>query len=160
MNVEGGIQFHIGAEELGGAVHGALNKHHGERPKPLYLRRTAAAVSDGVRAPVLDCGTPPTGSLWQIIGLTLFGTDSFTTVAGVTGSVFTGNASQLGMAGLLFPTLSIPTFMNLSDKVFWVHSNENVCLLLSGPGVAGQQFGMNVRLLEWKEAEISHRTGR
>lgn len=142
------------------AVHGALKKHHNERAKPSYLRRAAAALSDGVNLNVLDLGAPPNGRMWQVIYLTLYGTDDHTAVATIVGGVYVGNPSSLSLPGLVIPSLAFPSSTQLSDKVLWVHSNENLCVKTSIAGTAGQQLGVNASILEWRDHEISMRTGR
>lgn len=142
------------------AVHGALNKHHKERAKPLYLRRTFSAIGDGTHNVILDVGSPPNGRMWKVTGVTLYGSDDHTVVAAVLGGLYTGNPGNLSISQLVIPALAFPSYTNISDKTFWVHSNENLCVQTSAPGVAGQQYGCNFFVQEWRDHEISQKSGR
>lgn len=142
------------------AVHGALNKHHKEKPKPLYGRRVDSRISDGTHLVTLDLGSPPTGRLWCVTFITLYGTDDHTVVAAVSGAVYTGDANSLSLIGLVIPSLAFPSGTQISDDVLWVHANENLCVQTSAPGAAGQQFGVNAIVQEWRDHEKSQKTGR
>lgn len=157
LAVEAEVSLSVGG--VHDAVHGALKKHHGEKPKPSYLRRAASVISDGSHLNVLDFGAPPSGRLWQVTYVTLFGSDDHTVVATIVGAVYTGNPNSLALGGLIIPSLPFPSATQISDDVLWVHSNENLCVQTSVSGALGQQLGGNVVILEWREAEITQRFG-
>jgi hypothetical protein len=152
--------FHFSIHDVESAIHSGLKKHGESRPRPSYLRRSNALLADGTHIVTLDVGSPPTGRMWQVIGITLFGTDDHTAVATVVGAVYIGNANQLSLSSMVVPNLVFPSYQQLSDKVLWVHPNENLCVQTSVAGTAGQQYGVNFSILEWRDHEISQRFGR
>lgn len=155
-NIEAG--FSIG--DMEGAVHGALKKHHDEKPRPIYLRRTASAIGDGSHLVTLDVGSPPSGRIWIVTLCTLYGTDDHTVVATVVGAIYTGNPNSLALPGLIFNGLAFPSSTQISDDVLWVHNNENLCVQTSIPGAANQQYGVNFLIQEWREHEVTQKYGR
>lgn len=160
IQLEAEVGLHIGKEDVEDAMHGALKKHHGEKPKPLYLRRAAAVLSDGSHLNVLDLGSPPVGRIWCVTFISLYGADDHTVVAAVSGAVYTGDPNSLSLMGLVIPVLAFPSSTQISDDVLWVHANENLCVQTSASGAAGQQFGANAVVQEWRDHEKTQKTGR
>lgn len=157
--------LHLEAEvglSIGEELHGALKKHHEEtkKPKPLYLRRGDSKIGNGTSLVTLDVGAPPTGRMWVVTFCSLFGIDDHTVVASVLGAIYTGNPNSLALTGLINSGLAFPSSTQISDDVLWVHANENLCVQTSAPGVAGQQYGVNFVVQEWRDSEISQRSGR
>jgi hypothetical protein len=142
-------------------------------PRPFYLSRSGAAVGDGVNAVTLDLGAPPTGSIWQLRAVIMFGADAFTTPnngAGtplpVVAALYTGDSLNLSLATLKLPLLLIPATRYVPDTCMWCHPNENLVIQTSVNGTQyglpqlGQQIGCNVVVEEWKEKDVSRSSGR
>jgi|SRR5882762_3174187 len=175
LELQASVGLTIGdLEKWGDSVVDRLNSHR--EPEPFYTSRTASAVQDPALGPVtLDLGSPPTGSIWQIRWATTFGWDAFTgvytgdpaTAPLVAGALFVGDPYNLSLAGLLLGGLTIPITRFVPDTVMWCHPNQNLIVqfgytLQNGTGLYvqnGQQVGVNVGIEEWKEADVSRKTG-
>jgi hypothetical protein len=86
----------------------------------------------------------------------------------VFGALFTGDPFNLSLAGLLIGSLTIPTTRFVPDTVMWCHPQQNLIAQFgflqepSGTGFyvqAGQQVGLNVGIEEWKERDVSRKSG-
>jgi len=154
-------------EKVGNSVVDRLS----HKPKPIYLRRTAAfnpatpsamGAGGGFLNPngtvTLDIGSPPVGRLWQIRVATIFGTDDHTVVSGATMSLYVADPLNPSLAGLLVTGLAVPSTTFFPDTCLWGHANENI-ILVSNIAVT-QQIGVNVQIEEWREHEVSQNSGR
>lgn len=175
IDLQASIGLTIGdLEKWGDSVVDRLNGHR--EPEPFYTTRSASAVQDATPGPItLDLGSPPTGSIWQIRWATTFGWEPFTQVLTVNsgtppvaGALFVGDPYNLSLAGLLLGGLVIPITRFVPDTVMWCHPNQNLIAQFgyiqqpSGTAFvvqAGQQVGLNVGIEEWKEADVSRKTG-
>lgn len=153
-NVSAGIQIGDVEKVVGNAVDKLSHK-----PKPLYLPRSAAVIGAGSIA-VLDLGSPPVGSVWQVRCITLYGADDHTVLASTVFAVYTGDSLNAGLHSLRIPGLAIPSVTFIPDTGFMVHANESLFIQSSTSIAAGQQVGCNILLEEWKEHEISRSSGR
>jgi hypothetical protein len=98
--------------------------------------------------------------MWQVTYITLFGSDDHTAIAAFVAGLYTGNPSSLSLNNLIIPGLAFPSATQISDDVLWIHSNENLCVQTGSATAAGQQLGGNAVVLEWRESEITQRSGR
>lgn len=160
LEVEANVGIAIG-EHMETAVHAGMKKARHEKPKPLYNVRLAAAIGDGTHNVVLDLGSPQTGRIWQVTRLCLYGGDDHTVVAGVVGGLYVAGNPQANpsLASLRLGSLAFPSNTGISDDELWVHANENVFVVSSVPGAAAQQYGANMVILDWRDADISERSG-
>lgn len=165
MNVTLGLGAEVdiasGAEvkEMGD---GLLSAFKGDRqPKAIRFVRTASLASTGSGRQVMDLGSPPVGSEWHLIALTSFGNDDTTAVTGVRGALYTGGSVvNLSLANLLIPGLSFPGFYPLADSELYVQAQEQLLVATDLPGTAGQNFGVNIRLEEWRIVDRERLNGR
>lgn len=165
VDVAASVSLSIGdVQKVGDDV---VNRLH--KPKPIYLRRTASYnttqnamgagggflnANGGI---TLDIGSPPVGRLWQIRVATLFGNDDHTVVSSLTMALYVADPLNPSLAGLLVTGLAVPSTTFFPDTCLWCHPNENVILVSSGS--VTQQIGVNVQIEEWREHEISQRSG-
>lgn len=156
------LEAHIGIgigdlDQLGDKIVDRVNGHR--KAKPFYLTRSAALIGTG-KIITLDLGTPPTGSIWNVRGIALFGNDDHSAIAsGITCSLYVGNASSLTLAGLRVPNMPIPFAQYVSPWALMCHPTENLIVLTSGIALAGQQVGANISVEEWREHDISRSIG-
>jgi|SRR5882757_62024 len=166
VDVAASVSLSIGdVQKVGDDVVSRLHK-----PKPTYLRRTASFntatpmamgagggflnQSGGI---TLDIGSPPVGRLWQIRVATLFGNDDHTVVSSLTMAMYVADPLNPSLAGLLVTGMAVPSTTFFPDTCLWCHPNENI-ILVSSVAVT-QQIGVNVQIEEWREPEISQRSG-
>lgn len=109
---------------------------------------------------VLDCGSPNTGRIWNICGITLVGNDDRTTVANAKAALYFGDPFAPGIAQCKVPALTIPFFSTFSDKVLWCHSTENAFVVVSGTATAGTSICATVHYADWPEEAIAGNSGR
>lgn len=161
LDVQVGASITIGdVERVADSMVDRLRPH--SDPKPFYMSRTDARISDGTNPILLDLLAPPTGSIWQLRSITMFGIDAFTVVENVFCAVFVGDLLNLSLAGLKVTGLAIPSTTYVPDTVMWCHPNENLVVQVGMPGavpVAGQQVGVNIGIEEWRERDVSRSTG-
>lgn len=127
-------------------------------PRPIYSFRTDTEIGTGSTM-VIDLGSPPVGSIWQLRYVTLFGNDDNTTVAGVTMGLYCGNPTQLSLAQLKIPGLAVCSFTVIPDTCIWCHPNENLVLRSSGVVNLGQQIGGIIGVEEWLQRDVSRLGG-
>lgn len=109
---------------------------------------------------ILDCGSPNTGRLWNITGVTLVGNDDRTTVANAKAALYFGDPNAPGLAQCKIPAMSIPFFDTISERVLWCHSTENAFVVVSGTATAGTNIVATVHYTNWPEEAISGNSGR
>jgi len=167
-----GLDLDVSASLSIGDIEQALDnyghKHHREDPKPFYMSRTATGNGNATSPVILDCLAPPTGSIWQVRSITMFGTDAFTTLkdSGGTNSIFAalfvGDSLNLNLAGLKITGLAVPSTTYVPDTVMWCHPNENLIVQVGTTGsvlAAGVQVGVNIAIEEWRERDVSRMNG-
>lgn len=167
-----GLDLDVSASLSIGDIEQALDnyghKHHRDEPKPFYMSRTASANGNGTAPVILDCLAPPTGSIWQVRSITMFGIDAFTTLkdSGGTNSIFAalfvGDSLNLNLAGLKITGLAVPSTTYVPDTVMWCHPNENLIVQVGTTGsvlAAGIQVGVNIAIEEWRERDVSRMNG-
>jgi len=157
MDIDASISAGISIGDIEKVADGIVGRLKDE-PRPFYLSRTASATGTGAIV-FLDLGAPPTGSIWQIRCITLFGNDDHTVVSSVTGSLYTGDYLNLSLASLKVTGLSFPSTTFIPDTAIWCHPNENLVIATSAIISAGQQVGANVVVEEWKERDVSRSLG-
>lgn len=128
-------------------------------PRPFYLSRTAAFKGVGA-AHILNLQAPPSGSIWQVRCITMFGNDDHTVVANLLAALYTGDPQNLSLASLKVVGLAIPSTTFIPDTAIWCHPNENVCINFSDVIPAGQMVGANIVVEEWKERDVSRNSGK
>lgn len=179
-----GLDLDVSASITLGDLNQALDqygeKHHRSDPKPFYMSRTASGNGAATNSPgsgnpgdgvplILDCLAPPTGSIWQVRSITMFGNDAFTSVFNnlasptpIFAALFVGDSLNLNLAGLKITGLAVPSTTYVPDTVMWCHPNENLIVQVGTPGfvlAAGQQVGVNINIEEWRERDVSRMNG-
>lgn len=125
----------------------ALSREH---PRPIFLPFVKGRTGPGV----VSMGRPPTGRIWNILSLTLLGSDDHTTVAGTVGFYVDTDPDQLSVIGCVIPNLAIPSVTFISSKTLWAHSTgEVVANFLGMP--ATQEVVARISVAEWREKDMS-----
>jgi len=128
-------------------------------PVPIRMVRSASVTSTGSGRNYLEFGSPPVGSTWHIISVTTFGNNDSTVVPTVRGSLYTGGSvDNLSLANLIIPGLTFPVFVPL-DIELYVNAQEEILIATDLPGDAGQNFGANIRIEEWRIPERERLNG-
>jgi hypothetical protein len=127
--------------------------------KPIYDSRASAAMSPGVAEWFMDLGSPDVGRIWNVLGVTIFGSDDSTAVGAAKVSLYFGDSDTPSITGLRVPNMACPSFQSFSDKVLWCHSTANVVIGVTGVAAA-QQIGALVHIANWRESDISAWTTR
>ena len=128
-------------------------------PRPFYSERVASGLMPSSGGLVLDLGRPPVSRVWNVTAITTYGSDDASTVANAKAALYFGDISNLGLSQLVIPALTVPTFLSITKGVLWVHSSASLLVNATGAS-AGAQIGVNVRILEWREEDITDRSGR
>lgn len=130
--------------------------------KPFYNSSPAAGNIPAGNTPLtLDLGSPATGRIWNILGVTLLGVDDATTLANAKAALYLDvDPQSLTLAACAVPALVAPSFQTFSDKVLWCHSNGNVVVNVTGTAVVGTQVIAKVYYADWPEDAISGNSGR
>jgi hypothetical protein len=121
------------------------------KKKPYHIRRVTQAVAIAGTPTVLDLGSPPTGMLWNLLKLSVVGSDDRTTVAGATLASYIGDPSSPSVAMLLEPSINgspVPNTSGYSDEVVWIHSADNLFVLVYG-AAAAQSLTAIALIDEW-----------
>lgn len=127
--------------------------------RPIYTSRTNVVVGTGALA-IIDLGSPPVGSIWQLRLITIFGNDDHTVVSGVTASLYCGDPAGLNLTQLVLTGLPIPSSTFIPDTCVWCHPQANVVIATSAAVLAGQQVGATIVVEEWRQKDVSRLTGR
>lgn len=122
--------------------------------KPFYDTRAGAANMPAAGELFIDLGSPQTGRLWNILGVTTFGSDDNTAVANAKVALYCGDPDTPSIVGLKVPGLAVPTFQSFSDRVIWCHSQSNVVAGVTG-AASGTQIGVLVHIADWREEDVS-----
>ncbi len=139
-------------------IRGALSR----KPlKPFFNSGIAAGLIPAANAPLmLDCGSPNTGRIWNVTGITLLGIDDNTVLANAKAALYFGDTDTPSLSTCKVPGMTIPTFQTFSDKVLWCHSNANAVVVVTGTATAGSQVIAMVHYTDWPEEAISGNSGR
>jgi hypothetical protein len=156
LDMEVSASLSIGDIEKG--VGNALS-HHRE-PRPIYTFRSQAKISTGGIVTLDQLGAPPTGSIWQVRCITVYGND-FSTVPSpaYTLALIIGNPDNPSLTGLKVTGLATPSTTFIPDTAIWCHPNEALIIQSGGTVTAGQQVGVNITVEEWREADVSRSSG-
>lgn len=163
------VTFDIGAtvdiatgKEVADGIGGLRDELRGRKePKPLYSTRASSLIIPAANEQTfMDLGSPPVGRMWNVLGITLAGTDSYTNVANAVASVFCGDSDLPSLIGLKVTGLTVPGTYTVSDKVFWCHSSENLVIGISGAVTAGQQIIALAHVAEWRECDVMSNNGK
>lgn len=162
------VSFDLGAKfDL--ATTGELDERFGELKgimgrkalKPFYNSGIAAGVIPTGNTPLqLDCGSPNTGRIWNITGVTLLGADDNTVLANAKAALYFGDSDTPALFSCKVPGLVIPTFQSFSDKVLWCHSTANAVIVVTGTATVGSSVIAQVHYTDWPEEAISGNSGR
>lgn len=140
-----------------GALGDSLRKR--EQPKPLFFPRVAADFMPAAGALVLDLGRPPTGRMWNIMGVTTFGADDNTTTANAKVAIYFGDIQNPTLVQLKIPALAVPIFTTVTKGVLWCADSEILFARITG-AAASAPIGVVVHVAEWRERDIVMHTGR
>lgn len=161
VKIQAGAELDLASgDELKGVssqLLGAIERN--AEPRPIYLSRSNTVTGTGALATV-DLGSPPTGSIWLLRFITLFGNDDHTVIGGLTCSLYCGDAAALSFAQLKLTGLAVPSSTFIPDTCMWCHPTENVCVTTSAVLAAGQQLGACVGIEEWLIRDVSRLSGR
>lgn len=140
----------------------ALRKDLKRKPlKPFYNSGIAAGLIPVGNGPlVLDCGSPSTGRIWNVTGITLIGVDDNTALANAKAALYFGDTDTPALSTCKVPGMVIPSFATFSDKVLWCHSTANAVVVVTGTATAGSQVIAMVHYTDWPEEAISGNSGR
>lgn len=154
--------FHIGAsidvvtsDELTSAVDDIETRlRRKPQPKPLIPspRTGSFSTADSATVPfIIRLGSPPIGSVWDILGITVAGTDDSTTVSGKV-ALYIGDHANVSLISLRVPALVIPSYTTIGkDRIFCQPSEY---MFANVTGVANnQQIVVIVQVAEWKQNE-------
>jgi hypothetical protein len=144
-------------ENVSSKLLGAIDSTNDARP--IYTSRSAAVVGTGALA-ILDLGRPPTGSIWLLRYITLFGNDFFTVVSGMTCGMYVGDPVSPSLAQLRIPGLAVPSCTFIPDTCMWCHPTDAVFVVTSIVVPAGQQVGATVGIEEWLLKDVSRLSGK
>lgn len=103
-------------------------------PQPLRFPKVGSNSASNGGNTIIDLGAPPTGKIWNILTVTLCGSDDHTAVTG-SASLYVDsevNQGNLGLANLRMPALAIPSFTSISNRTMWAHGNGNVVVNVTG----------------------------
>lgn len=118
-------------------------------PRPRHLDFKASNIGPGVAI----LGRPPHGRVWNLLTLTLLGSDDHTTVTG-TGALYTDcDSGNLSLMQCKIPNLSIPFFGSIGSKgSLWAHASGDVVVNFQGMGANQQVFAV-ITVDEWHERD-------
>jgi len=129
--------------------------------RPFYNSGIAAGLIPAGNGPVsLDCGSPNTGRIWNVTGITLLGADDSTVLANAKAALYFGDSDTPMLSSCKVPALTIPTFSTFSDKVLWCHSTANAVVVVTGTATPGSQVIAMVHYTDWPEEAIAGNSGR
>lgn len=163
MTIQAGAKLDLASgEELSNGfegIHAALS----HEPKPIYLTKPQVfeptTANGGAQIVLLDFGSPPSGSIWQIRFVTTFGNDDSTVIASTVASLYCGSINNLSLSQLRIVGIPIPATTYTPDTVMWCHPTETIVVKSSVAIPLGQQFGAVVGLEEWLEPDVSRGNG-
>lgn len=139
-------------------IKGALNR---KPHKPFFNSGIAAGVIPAGNGPLyLDCGSPNTGRIWNVTGITLLGADDSTVLANAKAALYFGDSDAPALFACKVPGLVIPSFQSFSDKVLWCHSTANAVVVVTGTATVGAPVIAQVHYSDWPEEAISGNSGR
>lgn len=146
------LDIATGAEvaDVGDSIVDRMSK----RPLP-HFYSFAASNNSAASATVpfeLVFGSPPKGHMWDILGVTTFGSDDHTVVAGNV-ALYVGNATSASLLDLRVPALVIPFYDGLGRNRLWVTQGQTVYAMVSG--VANSQIvGAIIHVSEWRAQDV------
>lgn len=149
FDVEVGFKLAAATDKLSGEL------ERNRKRKPYHIKRVDQVNALAGVASVLDLGSPPTGMMWNLLKLTVVGSDDRTVVAGATLASYAGDPANPSLAMLLEPSIGgspIPNTAGYSDEVIWVHSEDNLFVMVYG-AAAGQQLVAIAIVDEWIQEE-------
>lgn len=161
VKIQAGAELDLASgDELKGVssqLLGAIERN--SEPRPIYLSRSNTVVGAGGLA-TLDLGAPPTGSIWQLRFITLFGNDDHTVLGGLSCALYCGDGASLSFAQLKMTGLAVPSITFIPDTCIWCHPTENVCITTSTTLSSGQQLGACLGIEEWLMRDVSRLSGK
>lgn len=157
LAVDLGAKLDIVAGKVGDVETALKHKPH----KPFFNFGTAAGIIPAGNAPLsLDCGSPNTGRIWNVTGITLLGADDNTVLANAKAALYFGDSDTPALSSCKVPGLAIPSFQTFSDRVLWCHSTANAVVVVTGTATVGAQVIAIVHYADWPEEAISGNSGR
>lgn len=127
---------------------------------PFFDSRPSQGTLDNNSSAVIICGTPNTGRIWNVTGITLVGADDHTTLANAKAALYFGDPQNVGLAQCKVPALTVPSFQTFSERVLWCHSTENVFIAISGTATAGSSVLATVHYADWPEDAVAGNSGK
>lgn len=152
VDIVSGKEFDDGMSKLGSL----LDK---EPVRPNFFPKVAADNMPAAGALTLMLGRPPTGRMWNLLGVTTFGADDATTTANAKVAVYCGDSSNATLAQLKIPALAVPVFQSVTRSVLWCVDSEELFARVTG-AAATSPIGVIVHVAEWRERDVVMRTGR
>lgn len=83
---------------------------------------------------VIRLGRPPTGSVWNIVTVTVLGVDDHTASAAKAALYVDSDPANLNLGSCKVPVGAIPFFAPISKQTLWAHSSGQVALNVTGSG--------------------------
>lgn len=161
VKIQAGAELDIASgDELKSGVGSILGALPRDEPRPIYLSRSDTDISDGTNIMQIDLGFPPTGSIWQLRYITLFGNDDHTAIGGLTAALYCGSPQNLSLAQLKLTGMAIPSATFIPDTCIWCHPTENVVVRLSAAATINQQIGAIIGIEEWRQKDVSRLGGQ
>lgn len=146
-------------DELDHGIDSVLDELKGKRvPKPIYSTFAGSAIS-GVGSFVVELGRPPIGRVWNVLGITLAGSDDSTTVANAKAALYFGDPANGILSALKIPAMPVPYSQFISKGTLWCHSTEVAYVNISG-AAGGLQVVAVLHIAEWREKDVAEHTGR
>lgn len=130
---------------------------------PHYFVQSGQASSlTGPVNTIVQVGSPPVGSAWNVLGFSICGEDDNVASTAGTVSLYIGGVPASGnpsLAQLRRPALTIPSAQDLNGKTYWCASGQYVFFKLTA--IAGiTAFVGNVFIAEYRLNEVVSRVGR
>lgn len=135
----------------------------GKQGLPRYFVQVGTANGlSGTVNEVVEVGSPPVGSVWNVLGFAICGENDFVASSAGTVALYIGGMPATGtpsLADLRRPGLTVPAAQDLNDKTYWCASGQSIFFNLAGiTGLAA--FVGNVFIAEYRQNDVVSRVGR
>lgn len=131
--------------------------------RPRYFVQTG--VGRGIVGPaslLVPVGSPPSGSIWNVLGFSICGETDIVTSSGGKAALYIGSVPSSGqpsLADLRLPNLSVPTYSDFSNRTQWCAPSQWVFFnLVAINGII--QFVANVFIAEYREEDVISHYGK
>ena len=124
--------------------------------RPIYITRAASAAAASGVATILDLGRPSAGRAWNVLSVTVIGSDDHTSLAGVSPTVYLGtpDANAVIYSQCLVPAngQTVPNVSSFTPGVVWA-VNEHLFVIVYG-AAAGQVLTAVARCTDYPAPSI------